>query len=156
MRFLIGLLFSLNAFAAPSPVIWGSPYANFLTKGLKFSGSDTATTCVAGLAGSIRYNAGTMEACNGSAWSALGAGAATAVSATDGLVGTPSISFSADPDTGFYRIGTDSLGITAGGVLGVEVKNIGSSNVNVGIGSAAGATSATPFTSNRTSNAAVF
>lgn len=35
----------------------------------------------------------------------------------DGTVGAPSITFSADTDTGIYRIGANSLGIAAGGAL---------------------------------------
>lgn len=71
----LGLLFCVNAFAANPPIIWGSPYAKLLTKGIQTSGSDTTTTCVAGLAGSIRYNAGTFEGCDGSTWSAMNGGA---------------------------------------------------------------------------------
>ncbi len=37
--------------------------------------------------------------------------------APDGLVGTPSITFVSDLDTGFYRVGADQLGLTTGGVL---------------------------------------
>lgn len=37
-------------------------------------------------------------------------------SASDGTVSVPSINFSSDTDTGFYRIGANSIGIAAGGV----------------------------------------
>lgn len=37
-------------------------------------------------------------------------------SASDGTVSVPSISFSSDTDTGFYRIGANSIGVSAGGV----------------------------------------
>lgn len=36
--------------------------------------------------------------------------------ASDGLVGTPGISFTADPDTGLYRVSADVMAATAGGV----------------------------------------
>ncbi len=38
----------------------------------------------------------------------------------DGLVGTPSLTFTSDTDSGFYRIGSDEIGITLGGVLGYD------------------------------------
>jgi len=43
----------------------------------------------------------------------------------DGAVGTPGISFTADPDTGIYRITADSLGISTGGVLRLGVSTTG-------------------------------
>lgn len=49
--------------------------------------------------------------------------AADDVEATDGTVTEPSISFSADLNTGFYRIGDDNLGITTGGVLRLDVSS---------------------------------
>ncbi len=70
---VLGLLFCMTAQAAPPPIVWGSPYAKLLTKGIQTSGSDTTTTCVTALAGSIRYNAGTFEGCDGSTWAAFGA-----------------------------------------------------------------------------------
>jgi hypothetical protein len=51
---------------------------------------------------------------------------------SDGSVGSPSITFSADNNTGFYRVGNDSVGITAGGVKKVEVKSTGVT-VNTGL-----------------------
>lgn len=41
-----------------------------------------------------------------------------------GSAGTPGISFSADPDTGFYSIAGDRLGIATGGVYSGEFRNI--------------------------------
>lgn len=35
----------------------------------------------------------------------------------DGVVGTPGIAFTSDPNTGFYRVGADNPAIVAGGVL---------------------------------------
>lgn len=43
----------------------------------------------------------------------------------DGSVGTPAIGFSADPDTGIYRIGTNSMGLVAGGALIAQVDGNG-------------------------------
>lgn len=44
-------------------------------------------------------------------------GAATSVSAGNGTASAPTITFSADTNTGVYRVGADSLGITAAGTL---------------------------------------
>lgn len=44
----------------------------------------------------------------------------------DGAVGTPSLSFGTDPDTGIYHIGADSMGISIGGVLGLTLTEAGS------------------------------
>lgn len=41
--------------------------------------------------------------------------------AIDGAVGTPSISFGSDTDTGLYRIGANDLGLSAGGALQLEL-----------------------------------
>ena len=69
--FWVILVYINHAFAG-SPVLWGSPYPLVLGKGgVRFQKSDTTTTCNAAAAGSIRYNAGTFEACNGSAWSSM-------------------------------------------------------------------------------------
>jgi hypothetical protein len=53
----------------------------------------------------------------------------------DGSVGSPSITFTADNNTGFYRIGADSIGFSAGGVKRFEVKTAGVyANVNLVMG----------------------
>lgn len=40
---------------------------------------------------------------------------AEGISISDGLVGTPGINFTSDPDNGIYRIGTNNWGLSAGG-----------------------------------------
>jgi len=70
--------------------------------------------------GMIRYNSDNnkLEAYENGTWTNMIGGtasSATSVSAGAGSVGTPSISFSGDPDTGFYSSGTNSIGISAGG-----------------------------------------
>lgn len=45
--------------------------------------------------------------------------------AGDGAVGTPSLSFAADTNNGFYRIGTDNWGASVAGVLAHEWKSDG-------------------------------
>lgn len=63
-------LWTIPANAAP-PIVWGNPAAKLLTAHLKWT-SETSAACNAANAGNIRYNAGTFEGCNGSAWSSLG------------------------------------------------------------------------------------
>lgn len=53
----------------------------------------------------------------------------------DGAVGTPAWTFLSDPDTGVYSIGADSIGLCAGGVLGITVAEV-SSAANLGFFSA--------------------
>lgn len=55
----------------------------------------------------------------------------------DGLVGAPAISFTADPDTGMYRSGTNSVSLSGGGEAGLQVVKSAGAFANVGIGGAA-------------------
>lgn len=48
-------------------------------------------------------------------------GEATTVAADNGAVGTPSVSFASDPDTGMYRVGANLLGLAIGGAIGAEL-----------------------------------
>lgn len=43
----------------------------------------------------------------------------------DGLVGTPAITFTADADTGLYRVGANSVGVTANGTLAMTINTTG-------------------------------
>lgn len=52
--------------------------------------ANDATACAAGIAGSIRYNGGAIEYCNGTAWTAVGAGGAGTVTSVSGT-GTVSV-----------------------------------------------------------------
>src|SRR3990167_8253282 len=45
------------------------------------------------------------------------AGAGTSLAADDGTAAAPSISFSADTDTGFYRIGANNIGVALNGAI---------------------------------------
>lgn len=44
---------------------------------------------------------------------------------SDGTVGTPSIGFAADTNTGFYRIGADEIGVTCGGAVQADISSAG-------------------------------
>lgn len=68
---------------ANSPMIWGAPYPLILgIGGMRFQKSDTTTLCTSGIPGSIRYNAGTFEGCNGTVWATLGGAAGGGGTAT--------------------------------------------------------------------------
>lgn len=138
---ILALLTAVLLYAVPthasSPVIWGSPAAKLLTKDLKWSVSDTTTTCDSAAAGNIRYNAGTFQGCNGSAWYSMSAASASAVLADDGSSSAPSISFSADTNTGIYRSAADTMDFVAGGQLGMEIKKATLSYANVAYGGGA-------------------
>lgn len=41
----------------------------------------------------------------------------------DGTIGAPSYSFVNDPDTGFYRVGANEIGIVSGGAVAVDITN---------------------------------
>lgn len=58
---------------------------------------------------------------------ALGGGASnfSIVQVGDGSASAPSLSFTDDSNTGFYRIGTDNVGWTAGGVLAFDINSDG-------------------------------
>ena len=65
-------------------------------------------------------------------------------SASDGTVSSPSISFASDTDTGFYRIGANSLGVAVGGVnLATLTHSAMSINPTVSSGSMTAALKAT-------------
>ncbi|MGF1631973.1 MAG: hypothetical protein ACFCUT_21055 [Kiloniellaceae bacterium] len=64
--------------------------------------------------------------------------------AADGTAAEPSIAFVADLDTGFYRVGTNSLGLSAGGTLRVTF-NSGSLASSVPLLAPAGSVSAPAF-----------
>lgn len=50
---------------------------------------------------------------------------ATTISVADGAAATPSISFTSDPDTGIYRIGTNSIGVATNGTLWLSINSSG-------------------------------
>lgn len=50
--------------------------------------------------------------------------------AVDGLVATPAYTFTNDPNTGMYRIGTDSIGLVTGGISRLEIGATGNVTIN--------------------------
>jgi hypothetical protein len=54
------------------------------------------------------------------------------ISVVDGSASSPAINFSADTDTGFYRAGTNSLGVAAGGVQSATFTATGINDTPVG------------------------
>lgn len=55
----------------------------------------------------------------------LGAATADTIKTGDGTVALPAWSFNSDPDTGFYRIGANNIGITVNGAKVVDVSASG-------------------------------
>lgn len=77
----------------------------------------------------------------------LDAVAATAIAASAGTVGAPSISFSDDPDSGMYRIGANNLGVAANGAKVLDI-------ATTGLGVTGALTSTTSITATTTVNGA--
>lgn len=77
--------------------------------GLTWSVETTSGLYRAG-AGDFRFSIAAVDV-----WKITAAGVTSGFA--DGLVGTPSIYFTSDPDTGFYHIVADQIGMALGGVL---------------------------------------
>jgi hypothetical protein len=103
--------------------------------------------------GMIRYNSDNskFEAYENGAWTNMiggSASSASSVAAGAGSAATPSISFSADADTGFYSSGANSIGISAGGAKVWDITSSGIVSPTAGgasIASAAGTAAAPTF-----------
>jgi hypothetical protein len=103
--------------------------------------------------GMIRYNSDNnkFEAYENGAWTNMiggSASSASSVAAGAGSAATPSISFSADADTGFYSSGTNSIGISAGGAKVWDITSSGIVSPTAGgasIATAAGTAAAPTF-----------
>jgi hypothetical protein len=74
--------------------------------------SDTNTGVYRAGSDDVAVAAGGAEVCHFSS----NAGLTPQVRAVDGVVGNPAFAFNSDPDTGFYRIGANSIGFAEGGV----------------------------------------
>lgn len=81
-----------------------------------------------GVNGMMRYASDTnkFEVFQNGAWIDM-VGTATTVTAGNGSAGSPSMSFSGDPNTGFYSNGADTIGISSNGA---NVFNISSSSLS--------------------------
>lgn len=142
----LACLFSLTASAAPITITEQPGYR-------LIDGSDinTIITAVNGLAAGTTTGiyTGTFDGTVGGTTPA--AGAFTTVSATgvvslaDGLVGTPSLSFTSDADTGLYRVGANSFALVANGVAQATITTGGINGILGGTTPAA--VSATSITS---------
>lgn len=81
------------------------------------AGNDLLFTTGSGSTVSLSANQAYTLYCDGTnIVNASSATTATSVNLDDGSAASPPLSFSLDTDTGIYRAGTNSLGITAGGV----------------------------------------
>ncbi len=80
----------------------------------------------------VSGTAGQVLATNGAgilSWNTVPANGGTFLAA-DGTAGAPGFAFNSDTDTGIYRLGTSTLGISTGGTVRLAIDNAG----NVGIG----------------------
>lgn len=77
-----------------------------------------------------------------------------AILGSDGSNSAPGYSFSADTDTGVYRIGANDLAIAAGSFAGLEVKKSTGNFANVGVGSAPSASDNYPVLIQRSNTSA--
>lgn len=71
----------------------------------------SSLTCGAGIAGAIRYNAGSMEYCNGSSWTSIASGAASAVSSTGAIQFNVNNQLAGDTDNLFWHNSNKRLGV---------------------------------------------
>jgi hypothetical protein len=76
---------------------------------------NSAATCDASHAGLTRYNGGSLQYCNGSAWTTL-ASSGSATNFAAGTVGSPGFYVTGDSNTGLWAAVADTLNIAAGGV----------------------------------------
>jgi len=83
----------------------------------------TALACAAGTAGAVRYNSGSLEFCDGSAWNS------TARNFAAGTVGSPGLFVTGDSNTGLWKSAADRLSISTGGVQAFQF-NTAASGVN--------------------------
>lgn len=90
----------LTGFAAPSVSVKGSGAAN----------AGVATTALRSDARLIVDLADIFSWTGQHSWT-------TALKIPNGVVGTPAIHFSSDPDTGFYSLGANQIGLAVGGLL---------------------------------------
>jgi hypothetical protein len=67
------------------------------------------------------------------------------VGLADGLVGTPSLNFTADANTGIFRSTTDTMDLVGGGQAGLQVKKSTGSFANVGMGGNASTSDSYPL-----------
>lgn len=72
----------------------------------------------------------------------------------DGAVGTPSIGFASDPDSGLYKTAANGIGVATGGYLGLEVKKSTGAFGNVGMGSAPSTSDQYPLLISRSNTSA--
>ncbi len=118
---LLTLALLTKGAAAGPAVIWSSPYPLVLKPGIMFQGTDNTTTCDTLATGAIRYNAGTFEGCDGSAWFALGATGGPGTVTSVGLSVPSFLSVSGSP-------------VTSSGVLAVSLSGTALPIANGGTG----------------------
>ncbi len=117
--------------------------------GLALQATSTAPATTASQ-GRIYFDSGTnkfkVSENNGAYVDLVGGGTASSVAASAGTSSTPSISFSGDPDTGFYSQAANTIGVSAGGANIFNISSLGLVSPTTGGASVATAngTSSTP------------
>ncbi|WP_409480252.1 tail fiber domain-containing protein [Pseudobdellovibrio sp. HCB154] len=82
-----------------------------------------SASCAVNFAGTLRYNSGSVEFCNGTVWTALSAASSGSLQMSAGTVSAPGLSISGDSDTGIYSSGANSISLVASGSAGITLSN---------------------------------
>lgn len=97
------------------------------------TGGTVASTGGASVAGDLSVSGNASVTGNATVTGTLGvtgATTATEVRIDDGAVNDPKLTFTNDPDTGFYRIGTGAIGVASDGALVVQLDGSGTAALN--------------------------
>jgi len=103
--------------------------------GVAAGGSSVGTFSSAGFTGAVNGTVGATTAAAG-LFTTIGASGVTTIAV--GAVGTPSLIFSGDTNTGLYWIGADSFGMAANGVVQATITTGGINGIVGGTTAAAG------------------
>jgi trimeric autotransporter adhesin len=125
--FTTGNYSTLTSLLAGTSTLYNRPASNGTSVLPNLAAPTTPT------AGQIWYNAGNILYHDGAATRTISTGSSTSVSAGDGTAAAPTIGFSSDPDTGWFRPSVNNLAAATGGVERVRISDQG----NLGIGSIA-------------------
>ncbi len=82
-----------------------------------------SATCAVSYAGTIRYNTGSVQFCNGTTWTTLSAASSGALQMSAGTVSSPGLAITGDSDTGIYSSGANSISLVASGTEGITLSN---------------------------------
>lgn len=126
--------------AAPALTFTADPDTGFFRTsanvlGVAAGGSSVGTFSSTGFTGAVNGTVGAVTPASGSFTTIAASGVTTL---PVGAVGTPSLIFSGDTNTGLYWIGADSFGLAANGVVQATITTAGINGVIGGTTAAAG------------------